>query len=87
MSDDKKKHRFEGLIENIQDKDGSWRSEVHPHRCERVKQVETALNNGERLHHPDCAQAAKCGPAMVNSDAYRSGWEGIFGKKPVVGQA
>jgi hypothetical protein len=29
----------------------------------------------------DCR--ASGGPAMVNSDAYRNNWEGIFGKKPV----
>lgn len=27
------------------------------------------------------------GPAMVNSRAYQSGWDNIFGKKPVVGKA
>ena len=27
------------------------------------------------------------GPAMVASDAYRSGWDNIFGKKQVVGQS
>lgn len=29
----------------------------------------------------------KKGPAKVTSDAYRKGWDGIFGKKPTVGQA
>jgi hypothetical protein len=27
------------------------------------------------------------GPAQVASDAYRTGWEGIFGKRPPIGQA
>ena len=39
-------------------------------------------------HVPECRRVKKDdGPAMVNSDAYRSGWDGIFGKKPAVGQA
>jgi hypothetical protein len=29
----------------------------------------------------------KSGPAQVATPAYRAGWEGVFGKKPVVGQA
>lgn len=27
------------------------------------------------------------GPAMVSTDAYRTGWDNIFGKKQVVGQS
>lgn len=33
------------------------------------------------------ATSESCGPAMVNSSAYRSGWDTIFGKKTDVGQA
>lgn len=32
-------------------------------------------------------EVSKSGPAMVSNDAYRSGWDRIFGTKPSVGQA
>jgi hypothetical protein len=35
---------------------------------------------------PESASRAK-GPSKVNSDAFRSGWDTIFGKKVPVGQA
>jgi len=43
-------------------------------------------------HHPDCpaarrSQAAANGPAQVASDAYRQGWDGMFGAKRVRGEA
>ena len=41
-------------------------------------------------HHPDCPlyrESKEDGPAKVNSEAYRRGWETIFGKKQPVGEA
>lgn len=44
------------------------------------------------VHHPDCphsqnGQESGGGPAKVTSDAYRSGWDSVFGSKMPVGQA
>ena len=40
----------------------------------------------EIIHYDDDGPQ-KSGPAQVATPAYRAGWEGVFGKKPVVGQA
>lgn len=35
----------------------------------------------------EVTESSKEGPAMVNSSAFRSGWDSIFGGRPTVGQA
>lgn len=76
-----------GIVEIIGDKDGSTRIQHHGSECARTHEVRDALNEGKMPRHPDHPKAAKCGPAMVNSEAFRTNWETIFGKKQVVGQA
>lgn len=67
--------------------DGTTYTESHGPSCARTQQIVDAVERGERLPPPGTPTAARCGPAMVNSDAFRDGWEGIFGKKLVVGEA
>lgn len=38
-------------------------------------------------HAPDCTRTKRDGPAKVTTDAYRDGWDTIFGKKTPIGQA
>jgi hypothetical protein len=88
MNDDEKKPKLMGLMEHVQSReDGSWRVDVHGPSCERTREVESALSRGQAPPHPDAPKAARCGPAKVTTDAYRSGWDGIFGRKQEVGQA
>jgi hypothetical protein len=52
----------------------------------RLKHIED--NVFELRDEVKFTQGSRKGPAKVNSQAYRSGWDGIFGpKKPPVGQA
>ena len=75
------------LIEHRHDRKGACRTEVHGPSCARTREVVDALERGTEPRHPDDPAAARCGPAMVNSDAYRSNWETIFGGRAVVGVA
>ena len=36
---------------------------------------------GEVVYNPENASEGHSGPAMVNSSAYKAGWDTIFGKK------
>lgn len=89
MSDEPKvpEHPPEFLVEDVVQADGTRHRVVHGADCERTRQVHAALRRGEQPPHPDSPQAAKCGPAQVATDAYRTGWETIFGKDVEVGQA
>lgn len=76
-----------GLIEEVQNPDGTREVTIHGADCARTKQVYDAVRRGDEPPAPWERTAARCGPARVNSDAYRSGWETIFGKKVEAGQA
>ena len=46
----------------------------------------------EMEHSPDCPEhpdyvSRSKGPSAVATDAYRAGWQNIFGRKTVVGKA
>ncbi len=86
MSDPKIKIKLGGITEIVERK-GEVRVDHHDESCARTREVEDAINEGKPVRHPDDPQAARCGPAMVNSDAFREGWDTIFGKKQTVGQA
>lgn len=88
MSDDDQfRHDAPHLIEQVVGEDGKVRFQAHGSTCPRTQQVVRAMQRGEMPPHPDAPNAARCGPAMVNSDAYREGWETLFGKKTIVGVA
>jgi len=38
-------------------------------------------------NHYEVTKSIKSGPAMVNSAAYKTGWENLFGAKQTVGQS
>lgn len=88
MKDDEKKVVPIGIIEHVQDpRDLSWRVETHGAHCARTREVYEAFARGEAPRHPDHPQAARCGPAKVTTDAYRDGWDGLFGARQPRGEA
>lgn len=87
MNDDDDGPKIGGVVDLVQSSaDGSWSAQVHGPGCERTRGVKAALRAGQAPPHPNASQA-RCGPVKVNSEAFRTGWEGIFGKKPEVGLA
>lgn len=75
------------LVDLIHDPvDHSTSVEVHGSECARTREVHQAMLEGRDPPAPHEDGGCK-GPAKVNSDAYRSGWDSIFGKKQAVGQA
>ena len=88
MKDDEKKATPIGMVERVQNPyDLSWRLDVHGPRCERTREVYAAIERGEHPRHPDDPRAARCGPAKVTTDAYRDGWDGLFGSPQPRGEA
>lgn len=80
MSDDKHDHHDHMLIETETLADGTPALRVHGPSCSKTR----AAVEGRSHREVECS-----GPAMVNSEAYREGYDAINwgGKRAVVGQA
>ena len=69
------------LIEHLHDKDGACRNEVHGPTCPRTQWAVADLERRE------ASSRTTSGPAQVSTDAYRAGWQMIFGGSTPVGSA
>lgn len=73
------------LLEERELPDGTHVLDLHGRDCPRTKEVYEALRGGREPPPPN--HENPCKPAMVSSDAYRTGWERLFGGRGTVGRA
>ena len=71
------------LLEHTHDQNGACNLEVHPPDCSHT--AAAVANLRQRGLVP--THAVRSGPAQVATDAYRQGWDTIFGGRQPVGVA
>ena len=69
------------LLEHTHDQNGACNLEVHPPDCSHTA---AAVAN---LHQRGLLAAGSSGPPQVATEAYRQGWDMIFGGRQPVGVA
>ena len=78
-----KKKDIDIFIEDRKLDDGTIVRIPHGPDCAKTR---AAVARAEGREGPSPSET-KCGPAMVNSEAFKTNWETIFGKKVAAGQA
>lgn len=67
------------VMEPEQQTDGTTRMRLHGPSCPKTRRVDDAF--------AAAGETRRSGPAQVSTDAYREGWETIFGARQTRGQA
>lgn len=75
------------VVDHVRQPDGSIRTDLHGPSCARTREVAEAFVRGvapppARPGRPQCD-----GPPRVTTDAYREGWDTIFGGRQPRGEA
>ena len=75
------------VIDRVLLPDGSVRTDLHGPTCARTREVAEAFVRGVAPPPAGPGRPRCDGPARVTSDAYREGWDMIFGGRQPRGEA